>query len=67
MLEDLQELLKKYESLGTQSKRTWDRIRWGAKGIAELRARIISSIGMLGVFLRFDMSSNSDSSTAHSR
>jgi hypothetical protein len=38
ILDDLEKLVKKYESLGTQSKRAWDRMRWGAEDVAELRA-----------------------------
>lgn len=30
VLIDLDILVKKYASLGTQSKRTWDRMRWGS-------------------------------------
>jgi hypothetical protein len=29
VLRDLEALTKKYESLGSKSKRTWDRVRWG--------------------------------------
>jgi hypothetical protein len=47
VLEDLDNLVKKYQSLGTQSKRTWDRMRWGAEDISELRARLTSHIGIL--------------------
>jgi hypothetical protein len=47
VLEDLQALIQRYESLGTQSKRTWDRIRWGAEPVAELRARLTVHIGLL--------------------
>jgi hypothetical protein len=43
VLEDLQTLVKKYESLGTQSKRTWDRLKWGTEDIAELRSRLTSN------------------------
>jgi len=36
VLTDLDALLEKYQSLGTQNKRTWDpsRMRWGAEDIA---------------------------------
>jgi hypothetical protein len=47
VLEDLDNLVKKYQSLGTQSKRTWDRMRWGAEDISELRTRLISNTGLL--------------------
>ena len=39
VLNDLQSLVERYKSLGTQSKRTWDRMRWGASDIAEIRAQ----------------------------
>ncbi|KAL9118170.1 MAG: hypothetical protein Q9187_005289 [Circinaria calcarea] len=37
ILEDLQDLIKKYESLDTKSKRAWDQLGWGLQNIAELR------------------------------
>ena len=51
VLVDLQSLVEKYESLGTQSKRTWDRMRWGSEDIAEIRARITSNISILAAFI----------------
>ncbi|MCJ1469020.1 hypothetical protein MMC07_007652 [Pseudocyphellaria aurata] len=47
VLENLQCSLDKYNSLGTKSKRTWDRLGWGSKDIAELRSRLISNTVML--------------------
>ncbi|KAH0537212.1 hypothetical protein FGG08_005991, partial [Glutinoglossum americanum] len=35
VLEELQSLIDKYKSLGTQSKRTWDRMKWGSTDIAD--------------------------------
>ena len=52
VLEDLQRCLDKYNSLGTRSKRTWDRLGWGSKNIAELRSRLMSNTGLLTAFLR---------------
>lgn len=52
VLKDLQRLTKKYESLGTKSKRTWDRMRWGSNDIAELRQRLTSNTVMLTAFVR---------------
>jgi hypothetical protein len=52
VLTDLDALLKKYQSLGTQSKRTWDRMRWGAEDIAELRARLTSNTALLTAWVR---------------
>jgi hypothetical protein len=47
VLEDLDKLLTNYQSLGTQSKRTWDRMRWGAEDVSTLRARLTSTTGQL--------------------
>ncbi|MCJ1463945.1 hypothetical protein MMC07_002555 [Pseudocyphellaria aurata] len=47
VLQDLQFSLDKYNSLGTKSKRTWDRLGWGSRDIAELRSRLISNTVML--------------------
>ena len=57
VLVDLQSLVDKYESLGTQSKRTWDRMKWGNEDIAEIRARLISSTTMLNAFISTSESS----------
>ena len=51
VLVDLQSLVEKYESLGTQTKRTWDRMRWGNEDIAEIRARLTSNITVLTAFI----------------
>lgn len=51
VLVDLQSLVEKYESLGTQSKRTWDRMGWGNEDIAEIRARLTSNITVLTAFI----------------
>ncbi len=53
VLSDLQRLGSKYESLGLQSKWTWDRIRWGSEEITELRARLISNVTMLMAVIRY--------------
>ena len=52
VLDDLQALVDKYESLGTQSKRTWDRMNWGSEDISDIRSRLISNATMLTVFIR---------------
>ena len=51
VLIDLQSLVERYQSLGTQSKRTWDRMRWGNEDIAEIRARLTSNITILTAFI----------------
>jgi hypothetical protein len=53
VLEELQTLVHKYESLGTQSKRTWDRVKWGSNDIAELRSRLSSNVLLLTAFIRY--------------
>ncbi|MCJ1469996.1 hypothetical protein MMC07_008641 [Pseudocyphellaria aurata] len=47
VLEDLQSSLDRYNSLGTKNKRTWDRLGWGSRDIAEFRSRLISNTVML--------------------
>ncbi len=51
VLEDLDAVVKKYETLGTQGKRTWARLRWGSEDVAELRARMTSHSMMLSTFI----------------
>lgn len=51
VLVDLQTLVEKYESLGTQSKRTWDRMRWCNEDVVEIRARLTSNISLLTAFI----------------
>lgn len=45
--------MAKYESRGTQSKRTWDRMRYGSSDVSELRARLTSNTLLLTVFMRY--------------
>ena len=51
VLIDLQHLVQKYENLGTQSKRTWDRMKWGNEDVAAIRARLTSNISLLTAFI----------------
>jgi hypothetical protein len=53
VLEDLRTLVEKYESLGTQTRRTWDRMRWGLEDIAEMRSRLTSNVALLSAFIRY--------------
>ena len=50
VLQELTELLKKYQSLGTKTQRTWDRLKWGSEGVASLRARLISNTTMVSAY-----------------
>lgn len=51
VLKDLETLLKKYEKLGTQSGRVFDRMRFGDEDIAGVRQRITMNITMLDSFI----------------
>jgi hypothetical protein len=52
VLNDLDTLFQKYHSLGTQGRRTWDRMRWGSEDLVELRLRLISNTGLLTAWIR---------------
>lgn len=52
VLQDLQSLVLKYDSLGSKTKRTWDRLRWHSDDIAELRARLTSNTVLLTAYMR---------------
>ncbi|KAJ7204392.1 hypothetical protein GGX14DRAFT_646912 [Mycena pura] len=49
-LEDLNALLGRYDSLNTQSQRTWDRMRFGLKDLAEIRQRFVEITTQLSCF-----------------
>ncbi|KAL3423938.1 dnaJ heat shock family protein [Phlyctema vagabunda] len=51
VLKDLNKLLIKYKSLGTSSKRTWDRVKFGAENLQEIRDRLLSHTSSLTLFL----------------
>ena len=50
VLEDLQKLVSKYDRLGTKSRRTWDRLKYGQEDIQELRSRLTSNILLINTF-----------------
>ena len=52
VLKDLENLCKTYQNLGTQGKRTWERMKWGTEDIAELRTRLISNTVLLTAWIR---------------
>jgi hypothetical protein len=49
-LRDLEGLVNRYESLGTQAQRTWDRMRFGLKDLSDVRSRLVSSTTLLNAF-----------------
>lgn len=50
VLRDLDELLNKYESLGTNSRRTFDRMRFGMEDMNGIRLRLNLNVSMLDAF-----------------
>ncbi|KAI9855454.1 MAG: guanine nucleotide-binding protein subunit alpha [Trichoglossum hirsutum] len=50
VLQDLETLLLRYESLGTQTQRTWDRMRWGSEDISAARQRLSTCTTLLTSF-----------------
>ena len=50
VLKDLDRLLVKYESLGTNSRRIFDRMGFGTQDTNEIRMRLISNASMLDAF-----------------
>ena len=53
VLADLQFIVQKYQSLGTDEKSSWDRLRLGGEDIAEIRSRLVLNIMLLTAFRRF--------------
>ena len=53
VLADLQFIVQRYQSLGTDDKSSWDRLRLGGEDIAEIRGRLIFNITLLTAFRRF--------------
>lgn len=49
-LNDLEGLVSRYESLGTQSQRTWDRMRFGLNDLSEVRSRLVSTTTLLNAY-----------------
>ena len=47
VLKDIESRLDKYESLGTQSQRTWDRMQFGLEDTSKLKDRLLRSTTML--------------------
>ena len=51
VLQQLNKKLIKYKSLGTASKRTFDRLRWSAENLQEIREKILAYTSSLTLFL----------------
>ena len=50
VLEHLDQLLAKYESLGTNSQRTFDRMEFGLQDVNSIRLRLVSNVTLLDAF-----------------
>ncbi len=53
VLKDLQYIVEKYQSLGTEERSSWDRLKFGSEDIAEIRSRLVINITLLTAFRRF--------------
>lgn len=53
VLADLQFIIQRYHSLGTDDKSSWDRLRLGGEDISEIRSRLSLNIMLLTAFRRF--------------
>jgi hypothetical protein len=51
VLQQLNKLLIKYKSLGTGSKKAWDRLRWGTENLSDIREKLIAHTSSLTLFL----------------
>ena len=47
VLKTLDNKLAKYESLGTDKKRVWHRLRWGMESVGDMRARLVLRTNIL--------------------
>ena len=52
VLKELQGLVRKYERLGSNAKLSFDRLKWGAAPVDELRTRLISNTMLLSAFVQ---------------
>lgn len=50
-LEELQDLVKRYSSLSSVRKRTWDRIGFATQNVQEIRSRLVFHISALTIYL----------------
>lgn len=53
VLKELQDVVQKYQSLGTNEKNPWDQLKFGNEDIAEIRSRLIMNMAFLTTFRRF--------------
>jgi hypothetical protein len=51
VLQSLNKLLIRYKSLGTSSKKTWDRVQFGTENLSDIREKLMSHTSSLTLFL----------------
>lgn len=51
VLQQLQRLVTKYKSLGTNHKRTWDRVKFGTEGLQDIREKLTFHTSAIQLFL----------------
>jgi len=49
-LDELDAIVVRYESLGTQAQRTWDRMHFGLRDLSDIKGRLTSSVTLLTAF-----------------
>jgi hypothetical protein len=47
VLKDLEAVLRKYQTLSSRSRMTWDRLKWGKERVTDIRQRLISNTSLL--------------------
>ena len=52
VLNELQDLVQKYKRLGSNAKLSFDRFKWAAVPVGELRTRLISNTSLLSAFIQ---------------
>ncbi len=50
VLDELDVIVTRYESLSTQAQRTWDRVHFGMKDLSDIRNRLVTSVSLLTAF-----------------
>ena len=51
VLQQLNKKLIKYKSLGSATRRTWDRLKWSAENLQEIREKLLAHTSSLTLFL----------------
>lgn len=51
VLNEMEEIIEYYKSLGSKSKRTWDRMKWGLDKVDGIRVRLTSNTTLLSAFI----------------